>query len=212
MSQKLTPLIALQKLDLRIMEITEQRRKIPEQLHAAEAPVRELMQVVTDTKTAMDALSKERRGGEKDLEAHEAQTDKMKSHAASLKTNKEYQAHLFEIELANKKRGEFEEKILVAMEKIEHNKYRVVIVVDGGRVVGIVADGDLRRAFLHDVLQIAPVSEIMQLNPRTTTETDPERRAEIVAREKVTVLPVVDEQNTLIDVALAYEPFTPGAP
>ena len=119
MSQKLTPLIALQKLDLRIMEITEQRRKIPEQLHAAEAPVRELMQVVTDTKTAMDALSKERRGFEKDLEAHEAQTDKMKSHAASLKTNKEYQAHLFEIELANKKRGEFEEKILVAMEKIE---------------------------------------------------------------------------------------------
>ena len=30
----------------------------------------------------------------------------------------EYQAHLFEIELANKKRGEFEEKILLAMDKI----------------------------------------------------------------------------------------------
>ena len=44
---------------------------------------------------------------------------KMKDRASQLKTNQEYQAHLFEIELANKKRGEIEEKILLAMEKIE---------------------------------------------------------------------------------------------
>ena len=34
----------------------------------------------------------------------------MKDRAAQLKTNQEYQAHLFEVELANKKRGEFEER------------------------------------------------------------------------------------------------------
>lgn len=119
MSQKLSPLIALQKLDLHILELTEQRRKIPERLHAAEAPVRELNQVVAQTQATVDTLVKERRGYEKDLDAHEAQTEKMKSHAAGLKTNKEYQAHLFEIELANKKRGEIEEKILLAMEQIE---------------------------------------------------------------------------------------------
>ena len=66
-----------------------------------------------DTKAAAEAAVKERRAHEKDLEAHEAHTEKMKSHAASLKTNKEYQAHLFELELANKKRGDFEEKILL---------------------------------------------------------------------------------------------------
>ncbi|MDP3089455.1 MAG: C4-type zinc ribbon domain-containing protein [Nitrospira sp.] len=119
MSQKLSPLLALQKLDLRILEITEQRRKIPERLNIAEAPLREDTQLLTDAKTGVDALVKERRTHEKDLEMHEAQTEKMKSHAASLKTNKEYQAHLFEIELANKKRGEFEEKILVSMDKID---------------------------------------------------------------------------------------------
>lgn len=99
------------------------------------------------------------------------------------------------------------DSIRTAMERIERNKYRVVIVVDAGKVVGTVSDGDLRRAFLHDVLQIAPVSEIMQLNPRTTTETDPRRRAELVRRERVTVLPVVTEDNELIDVELAFEPF-----
>ena len=119
MNQKLSPLIELQKLDLRIMEIGEIRRKIPERLHAAEAPLREANRMLNDTKAAVEAAVKERRSHEKDLEAHEAHTDKMKTHATSLKTNKEYQAHLFELELANKKRGDFEEKILLTMEKID---------------------------------------------------------------------------------------------
>jgi uncharacterized protein len=119
LNQKLSPLIELQKLDLRIMEISETRRKIPERLHAAEAPLREATQLLNDTKATVDAVTKERRAHEKDLEVHETQTEKMKSHAASLKTNKEYQAHLFELELANKKRGDFEEKILLAMDKID---------------------------------------------------------------------------------------------
>ncbi len=101
------------------MEIGEIRRKIPERLDAAEAPLREATQVLRDTKVAVEAAVKERRSHEKDLEAHEAHTDKMKSHATSLKTNKEYQAHLFELELASKKRGDFEEKILLTMEKID---------------------------------------------------------------------------------------------
>lgn len=119
LNQKLSPLIDLQKLDLRIMEISEIRRKIPERLYTAEVPLREATQLLNDTKAATETAVKERRTHEKDLEMHEAHTDKMKSHAASLKTNKEYQAHLFELELANKKRGDFEEKILLAMDKID---------------------------------------------------------------------------------------------
>lgn len=102
-----------------MMEINELRRKIPDRLHTAEAPLRETAQLLKDTTAAVEALVKERRSHEKDLEAHEAQTDKMKSRLSELKTNKEYQAHLFEIELSNKKRGDFEEKILVCMEKID---------------------------------------------------------------------------------------------
>ncbi|MDH5667054.1 MAG: C4-type zinc ribbon domain-containing protein [Nitrospira sp.] len=119
MSHKLSPLLELQKLDLRIMGITDIRRKIPERLAAAEAPLREASKILSDAKAAVEAVVKERRAHEKDLEMHEAQTEKMKSHAASLKTNKEYQAHLFEVELANKKRGDFEEKILICMEQVD---------------------------------------------------------------------------------------------
>ncbi len=119
MKHNLSPLIALQKLDLRVMEINAQRRKIPERLQTVEVPLREAQQLLQQTSAAMEALVKERRSHEKDLEAHEAHTEKMKSRLSELKSNKEYQAHLFEIEVANKKKGDFEEKILLCMEKIE---------------------------------------------------------------------------------------------
>ena len=80
MSQKLSPLLALQKLDLRILEITEQRRKIPERLNVAEAPLREQAQLLADTKAAVEGLVKERRAHEKDLERSEEHTSELQSH------------------------------------------------------------------------------------------------------------------------------------
>lgn len=108
------------------MEVAELRRKIPERLHAAEVPLRHAAHALHQTTGEMEGLVKARRAHEKDLEAHEAQTEKMRSRLSDLKTNKEYQAHLFEIELANKKRGDFEEKILLCMEQIDQLQRRLV--------------------------------------------------------------------------------------
>lgn len=119
MNQDLSPLIELQKLDLRIAEIQDQRRKIPERLQVADAALRESRQIHQQTSASVEVLIKERRSHEQDLEAHEAHTEKMKLRLSELKSNKEYQAHLFEIEVANKKKGDIEEKILLCMEKIE---------------------------------------------------------------------------------------------
>ena len=127
MNLQLSPLIALQKIDLRIAELKEQRRKIPELLEINEAPLREAKRVLQEASVTSDTLTKERRSHEKDLEAHEDRIVKMKDRAAQLKTNQEYQAHLFEMELANKKKGEIEEKILMAMERIEEVQ-RVIII------------------------------------------------------------------------------------
>ncbi len=119
LNSTLIPLIELQKFDLRIAEVKEQRRKIPERLETTESPLREAKRIVQEATAAVETFTKERRSYEKDLEAHEDRIGKMKDRASQLKTNQEYQAHLFEIELANKKRGEIEENILVAMEKID---------------------------------------------------------------------------------------------
>ena len=119
MNQNLPALIELQKLDLRIAEIKDQRRKIPDRLQAVDAPLREARQLYQQTNVSVETVVKERRSYEQDLEAQEAHTEKMKSRLSELKSNKEYQAHLFEIEVANKKKGDIEEKILLCMEKIE---------------------------------------------------------------------------------------------
>jgi CBS domain-containing protein len=98
--------------------------------------------------------------------------------------------------------------IRTAMERIDRNRHRVVVVIDEGKVVGTVSDGDIRRAFLHDTLQIAPVNRIMQLNPHVATVG--EDANELIAqmrRDLVTLLPIVDAENALVDVALAYEPY-----
>ena len=119
MNQNLSPLIELQKLDLRIMELSEQRKKIPERLRQVETPLREARQLLQDTNVSMEALVKERRAHERDVEAQDAHNDKMRARLSEIKTNKEYQAHLFELQMANKKKSEIEDKVLACMEKIE---------------------------------------------------------------------------------------------
>jgi len=115
----LQPLIQLQTLDLRIMEIKEQQRKAPALIEAAEAPLRDAVRLLTELTSAVEAQTKERRDRERDLEIHESQTEKLRARLSELKTNKEYQAHLFEIEMANKRKGEIEEQILLLMERVE---------------------------------------------------------------------------------------------
>ena len=119
MNPYLQPLIQLQTLDLRIMEIKEQQRKAPALIEAAEAPLRDAVHLQTELTSTVEAQTKERRDRERDLEIHESQTEKLRARLSELKTNKEYQAHLFEIEMANKRKGEIEEQILLLMERID---------------------------------------------------------------------------------------------
>jgi CBS domain-containing protein len=99
------------------------------------------------------------------------------------------------------------DSIRAAMLRMTANRYRAVVVLDGRKVVGVVSDGDIRRAFLREVLPLAPVDKIMTINCIKTTERDDKRIREVIRREKVTLLPIVDDANELVDVALAYEPF-----
>jgi len=96
------------------------------------------------------------------------------------------------------------DSLRTAMEKIEQNKHRVVVVVDEGRVLGTVSDGDIRRAYMHEVLAIAPVSQIMQLNPHVTMERDRKKRHEQAVREAAGIEGSTDRLDA-VRVLLAEE-------
>jgi uncharacterized protein len=115
-------LIDLQTIDLRILEVKDQERKLPALLQASEAPFQEATAQTQALAKELETLNKDRRDRERDLETHEAHVGKLRTRLMELKTNKEYQAHLFEIEMANKKKGLIEEQILTFMERIEQNQ------------------------------------------------------------------------------------------
>jgi len=122
LNPQLTPLIELQTLDLRLMEIKDQQRKTPDLIQSAETPLKDAQQAFKQATSSVEALVKERRDKERDLEAQEDHISKLRGRLTELKTNKEYQAHLFEIEMANKKKGEIEDQILLLMERIEKHQ------------------------------------------------------------------------------------------
>ncbi len=68
---------------------------------------------------------KARRERERELEAQETHIEKMKARVSEIKKNVEYQAHLFEIQVADKKKGEIEEQILLLMEEVEQQQKAV---------------------------------------------------------------------------------------
>ena len=122
MHPQLPILIDLQTIDLRILEVKDQERKLPALLQASETPFQQARAQTQTLAQELEILNKDRRDRERDLEAHEAHVGKLRTRLMELKTNKEYQAHLFEIEMANKKKGVIEEQILTLMERIEQNE------------------------------------------------------------------------------------------
>ena len=124
MKEQLERLIALQEADLRLEELAERKRRIPEMVEAARQPLQAVQAHRDSTKQAFETTGKERKSFEQELAAQEQVISKLRDRTTKgeIKTNREYQAHLLEIELTKKKRGEIEEQILILMDAVDVKK------------------------------------------------------------------------------------------
>jgi predicted nucleic acid-binding Zn-ribbon protein len=156
----LEPLIELQTLDLRINELSDQQRKIPAHLEAAEVPLREAKIKLDQAKKSLEISLKERRDRERDLEVQEAQVEKFRARLTELKTNKEYQAALFEIEMANKRKRDIEDGILTLMETVEKWQAQVK---DGERLLQETEGAFQAKKQELDATQTSLTTELAQL-------------------------------------------------
>ncbi len=121
MNSQLQFLIELQKFDLRIFQIQDIQRKAPELLQAAESPLQDILTRLQVLKNTGESLVTQQRSAERELATQEDLLHKVRSRLSELKTNKEYQAHLFEIEQARKKKDSIEEGVLETMQRVEEN-------------------------------------------------------------------------------------------
>jgi predicted nucleic acid-binding Zn-ribbon protein len=117
-------LISLQEADLRLEELAERKRRIPEMVETARGPILSSHATRDVLKQQFDSATKERKSCEQDLTEQEQAISKLADRAVKgeIKTNKEYQAHLFEVELAKKKKGEIEERLLLLMDQVDEKK------------------------------------------------------------------------------------------
>ncbi|SNR61748.1 KpsF/GutQ family sugar-phosphate isomerase [Desulfurobacterium atlanticum] len=91
-----------------------------------------------------------------------------------------------------------ETSIKDAIYEISSKKVGATLVVENGKLVGILTDGDLRRFFEKDGNIKAPVRDAMTISPKTIEEEEfAEKAIEKMEKYKITVLPVVDQKGNL---------------
>jgi hypothetical protein len=111
--------VALQKADLRLVEIQRLRKELPETLERISGEIRGHQEAFRKMTEEFEALKLHRRRREKDLEVEMERVRKAKTRLFEVKTNKEYQAQLKEIELAEQANAGLEEEILLLMEEMD---------------------------------------------------------------------------------------------
>ncbi|MEK6681548.1 MAG: C4-type zinc ribbon domain-containing protein [Nitrospirota bacterium] len=121
-SGQLKFLIELQETDTRILELQKEKKSLPEIIDKARQSFDAAHSELTKIKATHDGLLKEKRDKERAVEDEDTKAEKLKSKTSGIKTNKEYQAILSEIEAAQKAKGSIEDDLLVLLEKIENIK------------------------------------------------------------------------------------------
>jgi len=116
MNEDLRSLIHLQELMIALAEIHDRQAAIPVEIGRIEKELLAFEAEVEKEKAALSDLQKERRRLEMELMGVETRIQKYQGQLADVKTNKEYQAMLHEIEGCKNERAALDEKILLDMD------------------------------------------------------------------------------------------------
>jgi len=119
LDDKLTRILKIQSIDIRFDEIGKEKERIPRELEKRREAMDGLNKTVEGDFTVLEGLKVERRKVEKELEEVEARHKKSKAKLDGVKSNKEYQAVLKELEDIKALANDKEELVIQKMEDIE---------------------------------------------------------------------------------------------
>lgn len=122
MKDNIKKLILLQECDNKLRTIQAKRDSVPVRIKKLEETFEEASGIYKSKFDKLDALEKERRALEKDVQDIESRAAKSQDKLNNIKSNKEYTAALKEIADIEKEKGKKEDKILQMMEEIESLK------------------------------------------------------------------------------------------
>jgi len=84
---------------------------------------------------------------------------------------------------------------------MKKHSIRHLPVLENGKLVGLVTEGDLRQVFLASLIEELSLKDVMINDPITVTpDTEIEDAAKVIFYNKIGGLPVVDEQERLLGI------------
>jgi uncharacterized protein len=119
MNDDMKRLVRVQEIISEVEALQEKIAAVPVEVARLEKDLLAAQKDVESEKAHLQELGKDRRRLEMELMGIEAKITKYQSQLLEVKTNKEYQAMLHEIEGCRKERAAFDERILVEMEESE---------------------------------------------------------------------------------------------
>ena len=84
---------------------------------------------------------------------------------------------------------------------MKKHSIRHLPVVEDGKLVGLVTEGDLRQIFLASLIEDLAIEDVMISDPITVSpDTEIEDAAKVIFYNKIGGLPVVDEEDRLLGI------------
>ena len=122
MKEQIALLVEIQKIDQEIKSLTAKKETLPEKARELDAAFQSRKERVDEEKTGLESLNKLHKEKESELKQGQEKLRKTKDRLLEVKTNKEYQAMLAEIEAAEQGNGRVEEEILILYDRIDEKK------------------------------------------------------------------------------------------
>ena len=122
MKEQIKVLVRLQQLDTETVRIKSTLNNVSRQLEKLDSSLKEIEQTIKDQESVLDELKKHYRDYESDVKINLAKNKKSQEKLRSVKTNKEYQSLLKEIEDVKSKNSLIEDKMIECLDRMDETE------------------------------------------------------------------------------------------
>jgi len=122
MKEQIKVLVKLQHLDTETVRIKSTLKDVSKKLENLDSSLKEIEQTIKDQESVLNELKKQYRDYESDVKMNLAKNKKSQERLRSVKTNKEYQSMLKEIEDVNSKNSSIEDKMIECLERMDETE------------------------------------------------------------------------------------------
>lgn len=116
---QLSLLIEIQKIDSDIRDLFLKKKELPEKILKIDQEFQRLSDATQQEKNVLENINKTHRDKETEFKQGNEKLKRTKDRLLEVKTNKEYQAMLKEIEAIEQKNSQIEDEIITLLDKIE---------------------------------------------------------------------------------------------